>query len=210
MRISRLVPMTALFALALSACSEFSSTGDPLSEVEASDLAGALVGQGFPGFGGVGEAAPHAAAPSGSSAAPAEKLTITINDSGPCQGGGSVALAGTLTADVNQQAQTGSLEYKYTVSPNACVITTQGGKTFTLTGDPNLSGEGKLDLTAASFKGTLKYEGKFNWTGDSREGVCGVNLEAKFDLSFTSVNRSASVTGKVCGVSVNRSVTIEA
>ena len=209
MRISRIGPMTALFALALSACSEFSSSGDPLSEAEASDLAGALVGQGFPGFGGV-DAAPRAMAPSASSAAPAEKLTITINDSGPCQGGGSVALAGTLTADFNQQAQTGTLEYKYTLSPNACVITTQGGKTFTVTGDPNLSGEGKLDVTSSAFTGTLKYSGKFGWEGDSRSGACGVSLEAKFDLSLTTVNRSASVTGTVCGVNVNRSVLLEA
>jgi hypothetical protein len=46
--------------------------------------------------------------------------------------------------------------------------------------------------------------------GVSRSGACGVNLEARFDLSLTTVNRSVSVTGSVCGVSVDRSVTLEA
>lgn len=192
----------------LSGCSDFTASGDPLSDAEASALAAAIVGQGFPGLGGIG-AAPAPGMP-GAAAAAAEKVTINLNDSGPCQGGGTVALVGQLTADVNQESRTGSLEYDFTLTPAGCVVTAEGGATFTLTGDPNVRGEGKLDWSTTSFSGSLKYSGKFLWQSAGRSGACGVDLEASLNLtSGTSSSASASLSGSVCGVSVNRSVVIE-
>lgn len=192
----------------LSACKDFTASGDPLTPAEANELAEALVGEGFPGVGGVGTA--PSAAPAAESA-PAETITITLNDSSPCEGGGTVGLVGTLTANVNQQAKTGELDYNFTLSPNACVVTTEGNKTFTITGDPNLKGEGTLNWSQTTFQGEFKYNGKFQWTAsDGRAGACGVDLEANVNLnSGTSPSASASLTGSVCGVTVNRMVSVE-
>jgi hypothetical protein len=195
--------------LSLAACSDFTSSGDPLTPEEAGVLAGNIVGQSFPGFGGV-EAAPAAAPAVG--AAPADRITITISESGSCDGGGTATVAGSLVADVNQEARTGTLEYDFTLAPSGCVVMTEGGKTFTLTGDPNLKGEGKLNWSQTSFEGALKYSGKFSWvSSDGREGVCGVDLEANFDFNTgdTGSNASASLSGTVCGASISRTVEVE-
>ena len=191
----------------LSACKDFTASGDPLTPAEANEMAEALVGGGFPGTGGVG-AAPSAAP--ANEAAPAERITLTINDSSPCEGGGTVALAGTLTADVNTQTKTGELNYNFTLSPNACVVTTEGNKTFTIAGDPNLKGEGNLNWSQTTFQGDFTYKGKFQWTAnDGRAGACGVDLEAHVNVSSgTSGSASASLTGSVCGATVNRNVSI--
>src|SRR6185436_4267024 len=179
MRVSRIGLLAAVSAtFSLTACKDFTSSGDVLNQAEASALAGAIVGQGFPGTGSVTAAPPVgiAATPAASSA-PAAKITVNINDSGPCQGGGTIAVTGTLTADVSEANHTGTLEYKLAVAPNGCIVPGEGGKTFTLTGDPNLRGEGKLQWSATTFSGELNYSGKFNWTGsDGRSGACGVDL----------------------------------
>jgi hypothetical protein len=212
---SRVGLAAALSAMVtLTACSSFTASGDPLNETEAGELAGMMVGQGFPGTGGVGAGAPTA--PGGVAAspnAPAVKVTVKVDDSAPCQGGGTVALAGSLTMDVNEIAKTGSVEYSFTLTPTGCKATTQAGKTFTLNGDPNLKGEGKLDWQATSIGGAIKYSGKFKWeASDGRTGVCGVDLTGDFNLSTTDVggNASANLTGTVCGINVNRNVTVQA
>ena len=212
---SRIGLAAALSAMvSLTACSSFTASGDPLNETEAGDLAGAMIGQGFPGTGGMGAPAPHA--PGGVTAsptAPAGKITLSIDDSAPCQGGGTVALAGSMSVDLNQIAKTGSVDYNFTLTPSGCKVPNQAGKTFTLTGDPNLKGEGKLDWQATSIGGTIKYSGKFKWeSSDGRAGECGVDLSGNFNLASTGVggNASASLTGTVCGISVNRNVSVQA
>jgi hypothetical protein len=196
--------------VALSACKDFTASGDPLTSTEANELAEELMGQGFPGLGGIGAAPPAAPSAEAAPAAPAERITITINDSNPCEGGGTVALAGTLTADVNQQAQTGKLEYRFTLTPAACVFTTRSNKTFTITGDPNLKSEGNLDWTSTGFQGTFTYKGKFQWTAsDGRAGACGVDLEANINvMTGTSGTASASLKGSVCGATVDQNVSL--
>ena len=212
MRMSRIGLIAGLCAtVLLGACKDFTASGDPLTQAEASELAGALVGNGFPGTGGVG-AAPAAAAPYGQAAAPNGKVTITINDSAPCKNGGTAAIAGKLTIDVNETTKTGSLDYSFTLTPTGCKITTAGNKTFTLIGDPNIKGEGTLNWSSTTFNGKINYSGKFNWTADDgRTGACGVDLEANVNLSSTggAGSASASVVGSVCGVTVDRNVTIE-
>ena len=200
---SRIGLAAALSAMVtLTACSSFTASGDPLNESEAGELAGAMVGQGFPGTGGAGAAAP--AVPGGVAAsprAPAGKITVGIDDSAPCQGGGTVALSGNMTLDLNQTAQTGSVDYNFTLTPAGCKVTTQAGKTFTLTGDPNLKGEGTLDWQTASIGGTIKYSGKFKWeASDGRAGECGVDLSGNFNLATSGVGGSANagLTGTVC------------
>jgi hypothetical protein len=208
---NRIAIIASLYAVVgLTACKDFTASGDPLTQAEANALAEAIMNEGFPGTGGVGTA--PAAAP-GAQAAPADRITITLNTSGPCEGGGTVGLAGSMTFDGSQQTQTGTLEYDFTMTPNACVVTAEGNKTFTLTGDPNLRAEGSMDFSPTGFQGDFTYKGKFAWTSsDGRAGACGVNLESHVAISGngTSGTASATLTGSVCGVTVNKNVTIDA
>jgi hypothetical protein len=198
-------------AFSLTACGSFTSSGDALNEAEVGALAGALVGQGFPGTGGASmtPAAPSSSASAASAAAPTGKISVKIDDSGPCQGGGTVSVTGDLSVDVNQTAQTGTLEYNFTLVPNGCKVTSESGKVFTLTGDPNVKGDGKLNWAQNSFQGALNYSGKFNWeSSDGRSGACGVDLNADFHVVTGSI--TANLTGSVCGITVNRNVSVTA
>lgn len=200
----------AAAALGLAACGgDFTSSGDPLSESEATDLGQALVEQGFVGLGGL-SASPPAGAP-GANEKAAGRVTVTLNDTAPCEGGGTVALAGKLTGDFNQTTGAGTITYDYTVAPAACKVTTTGGKVFTLTGEPNLKATGDFNWSSTSLKGSLSYDGKFQWeSADSRSGSCGVNLSAKYEMTINSntgaTSGSATISGEVCGITVNRTV----
>lgn len=203
----RAVCGVSALVLGLAACSDFTSSGDPLTDAEAAELAAVFAEEGFAGFEGV---ASPAQSPGANDEADA-RVTLTINDSGPCDGGGTATIAGTVTADIDEQAGTGTLEFEYTLTPTNCVFTTEGDKVFTISGDPNLKASGNMDLTETSLEGQFNYEGKFSWTEGSRAGACGVNIQVNYDFTFggTTLNGSASVTGEVCGVTVNRTITIQ-
>ncbi len=210
-RVRLLSGLCAVAALGLTGCGgNFTASGDPLSDSEAADLASALAEGGFAGFGTFG-----AAAPSRAPREAATSITVAIDEAPPCDGGGTTAIKGSMTADVNQAGTGGTFKFNYTVAPNGCKVTTSGGKTFTLTGDPNLKVQGDFTFsdtgTASSFQGSLTYDGKFNWTSsDGRAGACGVDLTANYNFSFNTSGSSgsATLTGTVCGVTVNRQVTV--
>jgi hypothetical protein len=149
--------------------------------------------------------------------APATNVTITLNDSSPCDGGGTVTINGTMSVSANDAGTSGTMSFNYTVAPSGCQVTTSGGKTFTITGDPNMKADGDFTFTegetSSSFEGSLNYNGKFSWTSsDGRAGSCGVDLTSNYNFSFGTSGSSGSATlsGSVCGVSVNRTVTVDA
>lgn len=203
----RAVCGVSVMVLGLAACSDFTSSGDPLTDAEAAELAAVFAEEGFAGFEGVPSPGQSPAANDEAAA----RITITISETGSCEGSGTVAISGTLIADVNDQAGTGTLEYSYTITPANCRVTTESDKVFTISGDPNLKASGNMDLTETSLEGQVNYEGKFTWTEGTRAGACGVNLQANYAFTFggTTINGSASVTGEVCGATVNRTITIQ-
>lgn len=212
---SRIRVMSGLFAAAavgLAACGgDTTSTGDPLTEAEAAELASSLVEGGFVGFGG-------AAAPARAPGEALANVTVTLNDTYPCDedggtGTGTVTVAGSMTINVNDQTGAGTFGFNYTVAPHGCQVTTTGGKVFTLDGDPNIKVTGDFTWSETSAEGTLNYNGKFAWeSSDGRSGACGVDLDATYDFAFsgTGSSGSATLTGTVCGVSVNRTVSVSA
>jgi hypothetical protein len=205
----RVLPLLCASSLGLSACSSFTASGDPLTQTEASELAGVIAQEGFVGFGGAMAAPP--AAP-GESREAADRITITIDDASTCEGGGTVAFAGELSADVDQEAETGTFNFNYTLAPAGCVVTTENDLVFTLTGDPNLQAEGEFSWSPTAFDGSLAYNGKLIWEAeDGREGVCGIDLSTNFEVSVNQEVSSGSinVTGTVCGVTINRTVSFE-
>jgi hypothetical protein len=208
---SRIRVIPVLFAaLSLAACSDFTSSGDPLTEVEASDLAGILVSEGFAGLGGFSPAPAQLAPAQGQ--APADNITINFDESGPCEGGGSVAFAGNLSVDYSEATQDGTFSFEYRLTPAACVVTAENGKVFTLTGDPNIEANGDLEWSQTGLSGSLNYDGKFDWSADDgRSGSCGVDLSAEYELAMVGEGSagSVSVNGQVCGVNINRSLEFE-
>ncbi len=214
-RVRFLSGLSAALAFGLAACGgDTTSTGDPLTEAEAAELAEAIAEGGFAGFGGF--AAPAMRAP-GETAA---NVTVALNDTYPCDdagGTGTVTIAGSLTVNVNDQTGAGTFGFNYTVAPHGCQVTTSGGKVFTLDGDPNIKVTGDFSFSettgGSSFEGTLNYDGSFAWeSSDGRSGTCGVNLDATYDFNFSSTggSGSATLTGTVCGVTVNRTFSVEA
>ena len=201
--------LAPVLALGLAACGGgFTASGDALTESEAADLAEGLVENGFAGFGGA------AGAPSRAPSMPAANVTVTLDDTAPCEGGGTVALKGSLSVNVNQAGTSGTFGFDYTVAPSGCQLIA-GGKTFTINGDPNIKANGDFSFTSGTntetFEGSLNYDGKFGWTSsDGRAGACGVDLTANYDFTFggTTTTGTATLTGSVCGVTVNRSVSV--
>jgi len=206
-----LVALAPVLALGLAACGGgFTASGDALTESEVNDLAQAVAQGGFAGLGGI------AAAPSRAPGAVATTVTETLSDTIPCGGGGAAALAGSLSVSGSQGSPNGSLGFNYTVTHLGCQVTA-GGKTFTLNGDPNIKAQGDFNFSentntsTFSFNGSLDYNGKFDWTSsDGRAGACGVDLTSNYEFSFTSTTTTgtATLTGSVCGVTVNRSVSV--
>jgi hypothetical protein len=204
-----LLALAPVLALGVAACGGgFTASGDPLTESEAADLAAGLVEGGFAGFGS------FAGAPGKAPSMPAATVTISLDDTAPCEGGGTVALKGSMTVSGNESGTSGTFGFDYTVTPSGCK-TTSGDKTFTISGDPNLKVKGDFSFSSGTetetFEGSLSYDGKFNWTSsDGRAGACGVDLSANYDFTVggTTATGSATLSGTVCGVTVNRSVSV--
>lgn len=202
----KLLPL--LTGVALAACgSDFTSSGDPLTEAEAGELAEVLVEQGFVGFAGSG---PQQAPGAEAAAVP---FTFTINESGSCDGGGTVSISGSASGNIDENNGTGNLSYDYTVTPNGCQVTTESQRVFTITGDPNIKVSGDLELTETLFDFTFGYDGKFQWTEGTRSGACGVDVTATIEMTFSGttgelISVTASMQGTVCGYTVNRSLTV--
>lgn len=200
------IQSTGVFVLALTigACDVF-SPGDKLTDAEVGELAAEIAQLAL-----VSSAIPSA------QPAPAEeavRITITLNQTNSCEGGGSAAISGSATADVNEQTGAGTISLNYTVTPTNCAVRTASAKVFRLTGDPNLTVSGQFSFTQTSLDGTLDYQGRFKWVSDDgRSGSCDLSMKAVYDvtMSQTSMSGSVSVTGKVCGRDVNRTVTITA
>jgi hypothetical protein len=209
LRIRGLFALCAV-VLGLAACGEFTASGDPLTEAEVGELAAAIANEGFVGFGDVTGA--PAAAP-GATSEPALRIMITLNESVPCDGGGTATVVGTMTADINEQTQTGTFEFDYTLTPHGCHVETESDDVYTLTGDPNLQAQGEFNWSPTGFDGSLNYEGKFKWETGDRAGACAFTLTARFQVSMdpeTGVTTgTVTITGEICGVTVNRTVQFE-
>lgn len=192
----------------MAACGDAGSTGDPLSDAEVQELAAELVAASFTS---------GSFSRSGPLRAPAVEITLTINETNACEGGGTVTVNGTFKASVNDQTGSGTFTLDYTSTPNGCVINTSSGKVFTVTGDPNIKVNGTFDVTQTTSGGTVKgdltHNGKFKWTSnDGRAGGCGIALKVtyNFTTSDTSTSGSATMSGTACGTSINRTVSVSA
>lgn len=202
-RASALTLLTGISMLTLGACGDATS-GDPLTQAEAEELSAAI----FEAIGGAFEqAGSFSTAPGGQLAPAAPPFAVTFNDSYPCEGGGTATLAGTISG--NAEETSGNMAFDLTQNANGCVVMLQSGTSFTLTGNPNLKIEGEFTYNQSSFSGSLSHGGAFSWTSsDGRAGNCGVDLDVTINLNIETSSGTATQSGELCGISINRVVSV--
>lgn len=193
---------TAIAALALAACSGDGGTGPgtgdgTLSATELAQLNQAILGISA-GVRSQQSAANRSTAPTGQSTG---SLNFTFDESAPCQPGGSVGVAGSMSIGWDDVAQTGNLSTDFAVEHNACGHRLDNGDIITLTGDPDI--EVTMDATSGpngltSF--VIRETGAFTWSKDAgNNGRCTLDVTAQLNPATGAVNLS----GSFCGTAVS-------
>jgi hypothetical protein len=168
------------------------NSGDPLTEAEIQAFFYAL-SDAFSAF----STAPAAVGP----AQATTSYDQSFDASAPCPTSGTMAASVSVHATVTDAPSVVDANYQARVTPSHCVVPTEGGS-ITVDGSPyvQMALDFSITETSISFEGTESGGIAFT-SSDGRTGSC------LFDVSFsgtaTSTSGSSSVSGTVCGVSVN-------
>ncbi|NIQ58661.1 MAG: hypothetical protein GWN85_35930 [Gemmatimonadetes bacterium] len=200
---------TLLVALApLAACSDGPTgpTGDELTEEESAAL--------IESFASVAAfAAPptqpdqQASMAPASMAAQAITLEFSFDEDRPCPQGGQANLNGGVNGEFDSETGEGTFNFSYSLDPDGCVVTHQPtGRIFTLTGVPDVDVTMDLTITQTSVTASGSHEGRIAWESEGESGECPIDVT--FDFSGEETALSGSVSGSVCGFSVERTIDI--
>lgn len=200
-----LVPTT----FALTACeSSTEPDGDQMTQNEANALVQGLYGGSLLSYGGL------------LLQADPEMLTlvppgapIPLEDAAaPCADGGEAVFSGSATISIDEAQGSIELALAGTLTPSGCTFTS-GGATFVLDSNPGLAQEGTvfISLEAFNFSINITSSGSFNWTSGTRSGSCDLDNTITSEISMVDAALSgaiptATITGSVCGLSVNRDI----
>jgi len=133
---------------------------------------------------------------------------ITVANSEPCTGGGSVAVTGSVTGDVDF-TDTGNFTGTLTAAPTNCAIP---GTTLVINGEPNLTVNGTVfffyggvSSFALAEVGSITYETPAT-TGTATPQSCSTNLAiaASFEGDAQHTVKSCTLTGTACGQAINQ------
>lgn len=118
---------------------------------------------------------------------------VPLSSTGPCTKGGTISVSGDIQGTLNDSGS-GSLGTKLTITPSNCVVSN-----VTFNGDPDISIAGQINFTSMgpSFPISLMEGGGISF-GPSPSGSCQLNVA----YTINSL-ASCTVTGSVCGQSVN-------
>jgi hypothetical protein len=121
-------------------------------------------------------------------------INCTVNTSATCPQGGAVSVTGAITGTLSNG--TGSVDATLAVTPDGCMV-----DGLTLNGAPNVAFSTDFNVTSDNldFPVTATSNGGISY-GPNPSGTCTVNVT--FKVNSLS---SCSVTGNVCGQSVNGS-----
>ncbi len=201
--------LTALLGavLFMAACNDGGPTGvnegDELTPVETNEIFAEIFNElaGLFLLGGVGGGPQLAVGPTLIGIAPVT-VSQTINESGSCEGGGTVTVTGSISGDIDEQAQTGTVTLDVTETINNCVVVTSTGTTFTVNTSPPIRMTGDFTITQTSFSLAFDITGGFTFTGsDGRSGSCLIDVSMSATVTGTTVAQE-SVSGTVCGQSI--------
>lgn len=201
-RRARTLPLALALSLALGACNGDPTDiieGDSLTEAEAAALAEVVAGTLFSTWESEAAAAP-ALAPARASG------TIQVNDELPCEFGGSVAVSGSLAFDVDDETGDGTLQFSVTQVHDDCAAESEDGIGFILNGAPNITSSFIIISDASFLSFTGDYEGAISWATDEKSGRCSIDVEFELTGDVLAETGSASLTGRVCGVTFQHSL----
>ncbi len=204
-----LVPTT----LALTACeSSTEPEEDRMTQDEANALVQGLYGGSLLSYGGL------------LLQADPEMLTlvppgapIPLEDAAaPCADGGEAVFSGSATISIDEARGSLEVELSGTLTPSGCTFTGSGA-TFVLDSDPGLAQTGSVILVLEDFSFSINItsSGSFSWTSGTRSGSCDLDNTITSEISMVDAALSgaiptATITGSVCGLSVNRDIELTA
>jgi hypothetical protein len=127
--------------------------------------------------------------------------TTSFTRSHTCPVSGSVKVQGTLVVTVDRTAHSATSQLNATRTDSACAFTARGGRTLTITGNPNIVVTGSWSV-ANGVPGirTVTHQGSFSWAGSGGgSGTCTVDLTSTWDPAAHSVH----VVGTFCNRTVD-------
>ena len=203
-----LVPTT----LALAACeSSTEPEEDQMTQDEANALVQGLYGGSLLAYGGIllqADPAMLTVVPPGA--------PLPLDASTPCAEGGEAAFSGSATISIDEARGSLEVELSGTLTPSGCTFT-GGGTTFVLDSNPGLAQTGSVILVLEdfSFSISITSSGSFSWTSGTRSGSCDLDNTITSEISMVDSALSgaiptATITGSVCGLSVNRDIELTA
>lgn len=222
---ARRLPLTLLagaLAVSLAGCGDDGPSGPDgeISQAQAEKVASAVntaAGQAFSAAAAeqsdAGSLVTAALAPAASTGTVTRAATYdwSFENSADCQPGGTVTVDGDGTIETTEDASSVSWDWSSQVGYDGCTVETEDGL-FTLTTPSPLQFAGTGQVTTDEAGGG---SGSFDWsltgTVDWDEqggpsGTCDLDLDASLDIEATQTSASAtgSVTGSVCGHSIER------
>ena len=203
-----LVLLLAPTTLALTACeSSTEPDGDQMTQNEANALVQGLYGGSLLSYGGLllqADPAMLTVVPPGA--------PLPLEAATPCTGGGEAGFSGSATISMDEARGSLELELSGTLTPSGCTFTGDGA-TFVLDSNPGLAQTGTvfISLEAFSFSINIMSSGSFSWTSGTRSGSCDLDNTiiseiSMVDAALSSAIPTATITGSVCGLSVNRDI----
>ncbi|MHB8217744.1 MAG: hypothetical protein ACYDDS_16855 [Candidatus Sulfotelmatobacter sp.] len=123
-----------------------------------------------------------------------QSCNLPLSYTGPCSGGGTISVTGDIGGTLDSSGD-GSFSTQMTITPSSCSVS---GTVFN--GNPDITIAGQIGFTNSNFAYPITFmEGGGISYGPNPSGSCQVNV------TYTLNASSCSVTGTVCGQSVNGS-----
>lgn len=190
-----------ILLLTAAACGDDNPTdiieGDPLTEAEAAALAEVVAGTLFATYEGGALAAPARATGS-----------ISVNDTFPCEFGGSVDIDGNLTFNINDQTQDGTINFDVTQDHNDCAVMSEDDILFTLNGAPNIMSSFTIVTEGDFLSFTGGYDGAVAFETGDKAGTCSLEVDFSLQGNVATEAGSATLNGRVCGISFSHNLTL--
>ena len=126
-----------------------------------------------------------------------------INETADCPNGGSVNTSG----NININETTGNFTAQLTNNYNSCKATSSAGRVWTFNGDPNVSQTMSFtsNQTTGAFSMTGSQTGGLRFSSSQATGRCSISLNYTISMNAQGTE-TGSVTGTVCGQSVNHTL----
>ena len=210
------LPLAFLLAqtiLALAACGDDSAGPDEdrMTQDEANALVQGLYGGSLLAYGGLLLQADPAMLTLVPPGAP-----LPLEAAAPCTEGGEAGFSGSATISMDEARGSLELELSGTLTPSGCTFT-GGGATFVLDSNPGLAQTGSVIVVLETFNFSISItsSGSFSWTSGTRSGSCDLDNTITSEISMIDTALSgtvptATITGSVCGLSVNRDIELTA